>query len=79
MVVSYNKLWKQLIDHNMNRTQLRTAAHISTNAIAKLGRNESVSVETLAKICRVLQCGIGDILEVNYINNDELLGEDPNE
>ena len=64
MTVNYNKLWKKLIDHNMNRTQLRMGAHISTNAVAKLGRNESVSVETLAKICEVLQCDIGDIMEV---------------
>lgn len=56
MAVNYNKLWKLLIDRNMNRTQLRCAAHISTNAVAKLGKNESVSVETLeksAKYCNV--------------------------
>ena len=64
MAVNYNKLWKLLIDRNMNRTQLRCAAHISTNAIAKLGKNEPVSVETLEKICQVLQCDIGDIMEI---------------
>lgn len=66
MAVNYNKLWKLLIDRNMNRTQLRGAAHISTNAVAKLGKNASVSVETLEEICQVLQCDIGDIMEIEY-------------
>lgn len=63
MDISYNKLWKRLIDCNMNKTELRQKAKISTNAIAKLGRNESVSMETLDKICKVLDCNIGDIME----------------
>lgn len=71
LAVSYNKLWKLLIDCNMNRTQLRLAAHISTNAIAKLGRNESVSVDTLEKICRALQCDVGDIMEIDFSNCSE--------
>lgn len=66
MAVSYDKLWKLLIDKKMNRTQLRCAAHISTNAVAKLGKNEPVSVDTLEKICRVLQCDVGDIMEIDY-------------
>lgn len=65
MAVSYNKLWKLLIDRNMNRTQLRSAAHISTNAVAKLGKNEAVSIEVLEKICNVLCCDIGDIVEMD--------------
>ncbi len=65
MAVSYNKLWKLLIDQHMNRTQLRCAAHISTNAVAKLGKNEPVSVDVLEKICRVLKCDVGDIMEVD--------------
>ena len=64
MAISYNKLWKLLIDKNMNKTQLRKAALISTNAIAKLGKNESVQVEVLAKICCRLNCTIDDILEI---------------
>mgnify|MGYP004725214459 CR=1 FL=1 len=63
MDVSYNKLWKRLIDCNMNKTKLRQKAKISTNAIAKLGRNEAVSMETLDKICKALECNIGDIVE----------------
>ena len=63
MARSYNKLWKLMIDKKMNKTQLRTAARISSNAMAKLGRDESVTVETLEKICEVLRCDIGDIME----------------
>ena len=48
----------------MNKTQLRTAAKISSNAMAKLGRDESVPIETLENICNVLQCDIGDITEI---------------
>ena len=68
MAVRYNKLWKLMIDKNMNKTQLKKAARISTNAIAKLGKNESISMETLTKICSALKCDIGDIVE--YIDND---------
>lgn len=63
VLVNYNKLWKRLIDKNMNKTKLREKAQISTNAIAKLGKNEFVSMETLAKICIALECGVDDILE----------------
>ena len=63
MARSYNKLWKLMIDKRLNKTQLRTAAKISSNAMAKLGRDESVPVETLEKICDVLKCDIGDIVE----------------
>ena len=64
MAISYNKLWKLLIDKNMNKTQLRKAALISTNAIAKLGKNQNVSTEVLGKICKVLDCEITDIMEL---------------
>ena len=63
MAISYYKLWKILIDKKMNKTQLKETAGISTNAVAKLGRNESVSLDTLEKICKMLQCNIGDIVE----------------
>ena len=59
---SYNKLWKLMIDKKMNKTQLREAARITSNAMAKLGKDESVPVETLEKICRVLDCTIDDIM-----------------
>ena len=64
MAISYNKLWKLLIDKNLNKTKLRTEAGISSNAMAKLGKNESVQVEVLAKICSHLNCTIDDILEI---------------
>ena len=63
MSVCYNKLWKLLIDKNMNKTDLRLAAGITTTALAKLGRNENVNTEILAKICKVLECGVDDVME----------------
>ena len=62
---SYNKLWKLMIDKKMNNTQLREAAKITSNAMAKLGKDESVPVETLEKVCRVLDCTIDDIMDIN--------------
>lgn len=67
VLVSYNRLWKKLIDENLNKTQLREKAQISTNAIAKLGKNQFISMETLAKICVALECGVDDILEFSII------------
>lgn len=64
MPVSYNKLWKLLIDKQMKRTDLRGAAGISTGTLAKLGKNESVTTDVLVRICRALNCDIGDIMEV---------------
>jgi len=64
MSISYNKLWKLMIDKKMNKTQLRVMSGVSTNTIAKLGKSESVPIEALAKICHVLKCDIGDIVEV---------------
>ena len=63
MAVSYNKLWKLLIDKNISKTQLIKAAKISTNAMAKLGKNEDVRVEVLVKICGVLDCTMDDIMD----------------
>jgi len=63
MKISYDKLWKLMIDNRLNKTQLKERARISTNAIAKLGKNEPVSMETLEKICSALKCDIGDIME----------------
>lgn len=68
MAISYDKLWKILIDKKMNKTQLKEVAGISTNAVAKLGKNEAVSLDTLEKICKMLQCDIGDVIE--FISND---------
>ena len=62
--VCYNKLWKLLIDKNMNKTELRRASGITTTALAKLGRDENVNTEVLAKICQTLDCKIEDIMEL---------------
>ena len=64
MSISYNKLWKRLIDLHLNKTQLRERAGISTNAIAKLGKNEPVSMDTINKICIALKCNIGDVMDI---------------
>ena len=64
MAVCYNKLWKILIDRNMSKTQLIKAAKISTDAMAKLGKNEDVRVEVLVKICGVLGCTVDDIMDI---------------
>ena len=69
MSVSYNKLWKLLIDKNMNKTDLRVKAKISTNAVAKLGKNEPVSMETMDKICQALDCNIGDVMDFIPVND----------
>lgn len=70
MAVSYKKLWKLLIDKNMNKTDLRTATGISTTTLAKLGKDENVSTEILAKICKVLECDVGDIMEMLNAEED---------
>lgn len=64
MMVSYNKLWKLLIDKQMKKKDLGDAASVSPNTLAKMGRNDLVSLEVLVKICRTLGCDIGDIMEV---------------
>ncbi len=69
MSISYDRLWKLLIDKKINKTQLKELAGISTNAVAKLGKNESVSLETLEKICVTLNCDIGDI--VGFVQENE--------
>ena len=64
MILDYNKLWKLMIDKNINKTELCKQAKISTNAMAKMGRNESVHLETLVKICDVLKCTLNDVVEI---------------
>ena len=64
MAVSYKKLWILLIEKDMKKTDLRIQSGISTGALAKLGRNENVNTEVLAKICTTLDCKIEDIMEM---------------
>ena len=64
MAVSYDRLWHILIDKHWSKTKLIKEAKISTNAMAKLGKNEDVRVETLVKICGALGCTMDDIMEL---------------
>ncbi|SHK37372.1 helix-turn-helix domain-containing protein [Hespellia stercorisuis] len=64
MDVTYNKLFKMLIDKEMNKTEFAKAVGISTNTLAKLSRNEFVSMEIIVRICRKFECSVDDILEI---------------
>ena len=64
MPVCYNKLLKIVIDKGMIKTDLIKASKITTNAMAKLGKNEDVRVEVLVKICRALNCTLDDIVDI---------------
>lgn len=70
VTVNYNKLWKLLIDRGMSRTQLRKQAGITTNAMAKMGKNSNVSTEVICKICKTLDCQITDIMELVKENEE---------
>ena len=65
MAVSSNRLWKLLIDKGITKTEMRKAAGISTNILAKMGKDEPVAMESLAKICVALDCTLDDIVEIN--------------
>ncbi len=64
MAVSYNKLWKKLIDLEMSRTELRLKAGLSTRQLAKLGKNESVNTDVLVKVCQALECNVDEIMDI---------------
>ncbi len=64
MAVNYNKLWKLLVDKNMNKTDLRVKADIGTATLAKLGKNQPVSMDVMMKICGVLDCNISDVMDI---------------
>ncbi len=64
MQVNYDRLWKLMIDKKINKTQLSEKAGITTNEMAKMGKNEMVKMETLVKICKVLNCNLDDIVEM---------------
>ena len=73
MALSYNKLWKLLIDKGMTKTEIRRKADISSTTLAKLGKNETVSMEVLLRICKVLDCNVGVIMDVK--NEEEGNGD----
>ena len=64
MKACYKKLWKLLIDKNLKRTDLKKLAGISSGSLAKLGKDENVSMDILQKICAALECNIGDIMDL---------------
>ena len=64
MKVSYDRLWKLLIDKKMKRTDLITQAQISSNVVAKMGKEEPISMESIGKICALFHCSVDDILEI---------------
>ena len=70
MAMNYNKLWKLLIDKGLYKKDLRKMAGLSTNVVAKMGKNGDVSTEVLRKICKALDCGLEDIVEI--VPDDEL-------
>ncbi|MBS6611391.1 helix-turn-helix transcriptional regulator [Peptoniphilus lacydonensis] len=63
MRISYNKLWKLLIDKEMNKNDLKEAAGISATSIAKLGKGANITTDILLKICKALDCKLEDIME----------------
>lgn len=69
MIIRYNKLWKILIDKNMNKVQLRDAAGISSNSLAKLGKNKPVRMDVLMKIATTLNCRVEDLFETVILDN----------
>ena len=69
MAISYNKLWKILIDKRMKKKDLKDGIELSSNTLAKMGRNEYVALDVLVRICQYLNCDIGDIVEL--VNDDQ--------
>lgn len=67
-MVNYNRLWKMLIDRNMKKTDLIKMAEISSATLAKMSNNQTVSLETLIKICELLECDLSDICSVSTEN-----------
>ena len=63
LTVSYNKLWKLLVDKKMSKADLRRAVEISPNTMTKLRRDEEVSISVLKRLCECLECNIGDICD----------------
>lgn len=61
--INYNRLWKQLIDHGLSITDMMHRAKISTNVLTRLSKGELVSMDSVEKICTMLECNIGDVME----------------
>ena len=65
--ISYNKLWKLLIDKKMTKSDLKRVSGISTTSLAKLGKCENITTDVLLKICAALDCGINDIMDTEVV------------
>lgn len=74
MAVTYEKLWKLLKKRNMKKIEMQRKAGISGNILARMGRNEYISMESVEKVCYILHCGVDDILD--FINEDSAESED---
>ena len=70
MAVCYDRLFHLLIDRKMTNSQLKEQAGFSANIITRLKRDEYISIESIEKICRVLNCGVDDVLEFTTVEND---------
>ena len=71
MAICYNRLWKLLIDKGLKKTDLKAIANISNSTLAKLGKGEYVSMETIERLCRALDCNVEDIMEIT----SEVIGQ----
>ncbi len=69
MSVNYNKLWKLLIDKKMKKKDLMNLAEISTSTLAKMGKDQQVSMDVLTRICHSLDCNVGDIIDILPIDD----------
>lgn len=69
MKPNYNNLWKLLIEKGMTKTDLRVKAEMSTSTLAKMGKNEVVSMNVIIKICELLDCNVSDVMTVDKISN----------
>lgn len=72
MAVSYNRLWKLLIDKKMSQSDMRKAAQIAPNTLTRMRKDEEVTLTVLSRICKVLDCDFGDIVE--YIKDEPNVG-----
>lgn len=75
MRMSYNRLWKLLIDKNLKKSDLRKIAGVSASSLAKLGKGENVTTDVILKICAALQCDVGDIMETVPDENSDMISK----
>lgn len=74
MKMSYNRLWKLLIDKGMKKSDLRKVANVSSSSLAKLGKGENVTTDVILKICAALDCRVEDIMEAIIVDDKQLDG-----